>query len=144
MEMIDVLQKLKEIAESKPELVKDAVDNVSRTNPKVDESAGKRAMEDDAESMSKEEFVEKYGSAMAGFWHAYNGYEEAQGGINDYELNLKMQFKSQNKYKNIDDFEASPEWEQFSQKLARKESAVREDDRVEKAMKDMVPSKVTG
>ena len=34
MEMIDVLQKLKEIAESKPELVKDAVDNVTRTNPK--------------------------------------------------------------------------------------------------------------
>ena len=33
MEMIDVLTKLKEIAESKPELVKDAVDNVERTNP---------------------------------------------------------------------------------------------------------------
>ena len=31
--MIDVLQKLKEIAESKPELVKDAVENVEKTNP---------------------------------------------------------------------------------------------------------------
>ncbi len=41
MEMIDVLTKLKEIAESKPELVKDAVDNVEKTNPKVDESAMK-------------------------------------------------------------------------------------------------------
>ena len=34
--MIDVLQKLKEIAEKKPELVKDAVENVEKTNPKVD------------------------------------------------------------------------------------------------------------
>jgi len=34
-------------------------------------------MEDDAEKMSKEEFIEKYGSAMADFWHAYNGYDEA-------------------------------------------------------------------
>jgi len=80
MEMIDVLTKLKEIAESKPELVKDAVDNVERTNPKVDESATKRAMEDDAESMTRAEFIEKYGSAMAGFWEAYNGTEEAVEG----------------------------------------------------------------
>tara|TARA_B100001057_G_scaffold24543_1_gene22633 strand:- start:396 stop:1250 length:855 start_codon:yes stop_codon:yes gene_type:complete len=80
MEMIDVLTKLKEIAESKPELVKDAVENVEKTNPKVDESATKRAMEDDAESMTKEQFIEKYGSAMAGFWEAYNGTEEAVEG----------------------------------------------------------------
>ena len=119
MEMIDVLTKLKEIAESKPELVKDAVENVEKTNPKIDESGMKRQMEDDAESMSKKEFVEKYGSAMSGFWHAYNGYEESAGGVNDMMLNLKMHFKSQNKYKSIDDFEASPEWEQISQKLAR-------------------------
>ena len=78
--MIDVLTKLREIAESKPELVKDAVDNVERTNPKVDESATKRAMEDDAESMTRAEFIEKYGSAMAGFWEAYNGTEEAVEG----------------------------------------------------------------
>ena len=78
--MIDVLTKLKEIAESKPELVKDAVENVEKTNPKVDESATKRAMEDDAESMTKEQFIEKYGSAMAGFWEAYNGTEEAVEG----------------------------------------------------------------
>jgi len=80
MEMIDVLTKLKEIAESKPELVKDAVENVEKTNPKVDESATKRAMEDDAESMTKEQFIEKYGKAMAGFWEAYNGTEEAVEG----------------------------------------------------------------
>ena len=75
--MIDVLTKLREIAESKPQLVKDAMDNVERTNPKVDESATKRAMEDDAESMTRAEFIEKYGSAMAGFWEAYNGTEES-------------------------------------------------------------------
>ena len=78
--MIDVLKKLQEIAETKPELVKDAVDNVERTNPKIDEGAVKRQMEDDAEKMSKEEFIEKYGSAMADFWHAYNGYDEATEG----------------------------------------------------------------
>ena len=41
MEMIDVLQRLKEIAESKPELVKDAVENVEKTNPKVNEGGMK-------------------------------------------------------------------------------------------------------
>ena len=35
MEMIDVLQKLREIAETKPELVKDALENVEKTNPKT-------------------------------------------------------------------------------------------------------------
>ena len=33
-EMIDVLNRLKEIAATKPELVKDAVENVEKTNPK--------------------------------------------------------------------------------------------------------------
>ena len=80
MEMIDVLKKLQEIAETKPELVKDAVESVEKTNPKVDEGAVKRQMEDDAEKMSKEEFVKKYGSAMAEFWHSYNGYDEATEG----------------------------------------------------------------
>ena len=35
MEMIDVLKKLNEIAETKPELVKDAVANVQATNPQA-------------------------------------------------------------------------------------------------------------
>ena len=35
MEMIDVLKKLSEIAETKPELVKDAVANVQATNPQA-------------------------------------------------------------------------------------------------------------
>lgn len=37
MQMIDVLKRLQEIAETKPELVKDAVENVEKTNPKVNE-----------------------------------------------------------------------------------------------------------
>ena len=53
MEMIDVLQRLKEIAESKPELVKDAVENVERTNPKVDESRMKDYLHDEAEKLSR-------------------------------------------------------------------------------------------
>jgi len=77
MEMIDVLQKLKEIAESKPELVKDAVDNVSRTNPKVDESRMKDYLHDEAEKLSREEFIKKHGKSLAGFWDSINGSQEA-------------------------------------------------------------------
>ena len=40
MEMIDVLRKLQEIAETKPELVADAVANVERTNPEVKTDEG--------------------------------------------------------------------------------------------------------
>ena len=76
MEMIDVLQKLKEIAESKPELVKDAVDNVSRTNPKVDESRMKDYLHDEAEKLSREEFIKKHGKSLAGFWDSINGSQE--------------------------------------------------------------------
>ena len=80
MEMIDVLTKLKEIAESKPELVKDAVANVERTNPKVDEGAVKQAMHDDAENMSRQEFVKKYGKESGNFYDSINGTEEAVEG----------------------------------------------------------------
>ena len=57
MEMIDVLTKLKEIAESKPELVKDAVENVEKTNPKVDEGAVKSFLHDEAEKLSRKDFI---------------------------------------------------------------------------------------
>jgi hypothetical protein len=77
MEMIDVLQRLKEIAESKPELVKDAVENVERTNPKVDESRMKDYLHDEAEKLSREEFIKKHGESLAGFWDSINGTEEA-------------------------------------------------------------------
>lgn len=75
--MLDVLTKLREIAQTKPELVKDAVENVQRTNPKdVNEGALKQAMHDDAENMSKEEFLKKYPGSES-FWHSINGYDES-------------------------------------------------------------------
>ena len=78
MEMIDVLQKLKEIAESKPELVKDAVENVERTNPKaVTEGGMKDYLHDEAEKLSREEFIKKHGESLAGFWDSINGSQEA-------------------------------------------------------------------
>ena len=75
--MIDVLTKLKEIAESKPELVKDAVENVEKTNPKVDEGRMKDYLHDEAEKLSREEFLKKHGESLAGFYDAINGTEEA-------------------------------------------------------------------
>tara|TARA_Y100000992_G_scaffold249001_1_gene180669 strand:+ start:361 stop:1209 length:849 start_codon:yes stop_codon:yes gene_type:complete len=76
MEMIDVLQKLKEIAESKPELVKDAVENVEKTNPKVDESRMKDYLHGEAEKLSREEFLKKHGESLRGFYNAINGSED--------------------------------------------------------------------
>ena len=81
MEMIDVLTKLKEIAESKPELVKDAVENVEKTNPKaVTEGGMKDYLRDEAEKLSREEFIKKHGESLAGFWDSINGTEEAVEG----------------------------------------------------------------
>ena len=77
MEMIDVLTKLKEIAESKPELVKDAVENVEKTNPKVEEGRMKDYLHDEAEKLSREEFIKKHGESLADFYDAINGTEEA-------------------------------------------------------------------
>ena len=82
MEMIDVLQKLREIAETRPELVADAVDNVQRTNPKQEVAEGgmKDYLHDEAEKMSRKEFIEKHGESLAGFWDSINGTEEATEG----------------------------------------------------------------
>ena len=79
--MIDVLTKLKEIAESRPELVKDAVENVEKTNPKaVTEGGMKDYLHDEAEKMSRKEFIAKHGESLAGFWDSINGTEEAVEG----------------------------------------------------------------
>ena len=82
MEMIDVLQKLREIAETKPELVADAVDNVQRTNPKQEVAEGgmKDYLHDEAEKLSREEFIKKHGESLAGFWDSINGSLEAVEG----------------------------------------------------------------
>ena len=76
--MIDVLQKLREIAETKPELVKDALENVEKTNPKtVTEGGMKDFLHDEAEKLSREEFLKKHGESLAGFYDAINGTEES-------------------------------------------------------------------
>ena len=79
--MIDVLTKLKEIAESKPELVKDAVENVEKTNPKVDESRMKDYLHGEAEKLSREEFLKKHGESLRGFYNAINGEEDDEDSI---------------------------------------------------------------
>jgi hypothetical protein len=66
MEMIDVLKKLESIAETRPELVKDAVDNVTRTNPAVQ--------------------TERVG----GMSDVHIGAEEVVGQYSDEDGNLKM------------------------------------------------------
>lgn len=81
MEMIDVLTKLREIAETRPELVKDALENVEKTNPKtVTEGGMKDYLHDEAEKLSREEFIKKHGESLAGFWDSINGSQEAVEG----------------------------------------------------------------
>jgi hypothetical protein len=80
MEMIDVLTKLKEIAESRPELVKDAVENVEKTNPKaVTEGGMKDYLHDEAEKLSREEFLKKHGESLRGFYNSINGNDDDDG-----------------------------------------------------------------
>ena len=74
--MIDVLTRLKEIAEKKPELVKDAVENVEKTNPKVDEGAMKDYLHGEAEKLSRDEFIKKHGESLRGFYNAIMGSED--------------------------------------------------------------------
>ena len=81
--MIDVLTRLKERAESKPELVKDAVQNVEKTNPKVDESRIKDYLHSEAEKLSREEFLEKHGESLRGFYNAIRGSEDDEDDIPD-------------------------------------------------------------
>ncbi len=82
MEMIDVLTRLKEIAESKPELVKDAVENVEKTNPKeVTEGGMKDYLHGETEKLSREEFLKKHGESLRGFYNAINGDEDDDDGI---------------------------------------------------------------
>ena len=88
--MIDVLTRLKEIAESKPELVKDAVENVERTNPKaVTEGGMKDYLHDEAEKLSREEFIKKHGSSLAGFYDAINGDPDDVPADVDTMMNLE-------------------------------------------------------
>ena len=94
MEMIDVLQKLKEIAETKPELVKDAVENVSKTNPKeVTEGGMKDYLHSEAEKLSREEFLKKHGESLRGFYNAINGSEDDDNDMEEGKMMKKETVK---------------------------------------------------
>ena len=94
MEMIDVLTRLKEIAESKPELVKDAVENVEKTNPKeVTEGGMKDYLHGEAEKMSREEFLKKHGESLRGFYNAINGSEDDEDDMEEGKMMKKETVK---------------------------------------------------
>ena len=86
--MIDVLKKLQEIAETKPELVKDAVENVERTNPKekVAEGGMKDYLHGEAEKLSREEFLKKHGESLRGFYNAINGSEDDEDDMEEGKM----------------------------------------------------------
>ena len=69
MEMIDVLKKLQEIAETKPELVKDAVDNVQRTNPT-------EAMKKCQSDPGLKDFIHEWMGLMGGHFESLGKQEE--------------------------------------------------------------------
>ena len=94
MEMIDVLTRLKEIAESKPELVKDAVENVEKTNPKeVTEGGMKDYLHGEAEKMSRDEFLKKHGESLRGFYNAINGSEDDEDDMEEGKMMKKETVK---------------------------------------------------
>ena len=99
MEMIDVLKKLEEIAQTRPELVADAVDNVSRTNPVqvqdnvggmsdvhigAEEVVGEYADEDGNLKMPKQDVLRAMAAEKekASFPRSYE-IETAMGMVND-------------------------------------------------------------
>ena len=77
MEMIDVLKKLTEIAETKPELVKDAVANVQATNP---QAVVQNAVQSEPTMKTDE----------GGMSDIHIGAQEAIGEFQDEDGNLKM------------------------------------------------------
>ena len=94
MEMIDVLKKLQEIAETKPELVKDAVENVEKTNPKaVTEGGMKDYLHGEAEKLSREEFLKKHGESLRGFYNAINGSEDDEDDMGEGKMMKKETVK---------------------------------------------------
>ena len=94
MEMIDVLKKLQEIAETKPELVKDALENVEKTNPKaVTEGGMKDYLHGEAEKLSREEFLKKHGESLRGFYNAINGSEDDENDMEEGKMMKKETVK---------------------------------------------------
>ena len=92
--MIDVLRKLQEIAETKPELVKVAVENVEKTNPKaVTEGGMKDYLHGEAEKLSREEFLKKHGESLRGFYNAINGSEDDENDMEEGKMMKKETVK---------------------------------------------------
>jgi hypothetical protein len=81
MEMIDVLQRLKEIQESRPGVVDDAVANLENLNPKTEGAVKAMLMdlEQDAAELSKEEFIKKHGSSHMDIWNRVQNEKEEFG-----------------------------------------------------------------
>ena len=73
MEMINVLQRLKEIQEATLAPVGDAIANVEKTNANIKIEGAVKGwlmdMEQDAAEMSKEEFIKKHGSSHMDIWN---------------------------------------------------------------------------
>ena len=92
--MIDVLKKLQEIAETKPELVKDAGENVETTNPKAVTAGGmKDYLHGEAEKLSREEFLKKHGESLRGFYNAINGSEDDENDMEEGKMMKKETVK---------------------------------------------------
>ena len=110
--MIDVLKKLQEIAETNPEVVKDAVENVQKTNPtvamnpkqqaaiaiakkeKMKEGGMKDYLHSEAEKMSREEFLKKHGESLRGFYNSIMGSEDDEDdGNNEGKMMKKNTMK---------------------------------------------------
>ena len=73
MEMIDVLNRLKEIQESRPGVVDDAVANLENLNPKQTEAIVSEGAEDYSK-MTDEKLIQTYNAVMA---NAYPGDADA-------------------------------------------------------------------
>jgi hypothetical protein len=83
MEMINVLQRLKEIQEATLAPVGDAIANVEKTNANIKIEGAVKGwlmdMEQDAAEMSKEEFIKKHGSSHMDIWNRIQQEKEELG-----------------------------------------------------------------
>ena len=105
MEMIDVLKKLQEIAETKPELVKDAVESVEKTNPKeVEENAV------ESEAPTNKEPVKEYEDKIQEY--TVGSYKDflASKGVDMYKLSGDDHSKWSQEYKMAKDQSADAEF----------------------------------
>ena len=99
MEMLDVLNRLKEINESTPGLVDDAIDNVTRTNPKQTEAIVSEDSEDYSK-MTDEKLIQTYNAVMANAYAGDAGAIEDEMEKRNLEENKKTLVKEEDAYDN--------------------------------------------